>query len=228
MFKKIKPVKALYVVLALCVLMAGLGIRQAYLWFTQDQDRELNILSTNVVVHPIVYFVQDDDSEVDGKLYRDNGYYVINVSDPSAPNHITKLKIDIEYTGTTHSYMRVYIADMLFVTRENDNVTENITVLKEDLVYNVDASAWNDCRVLDSFFYYRKNSGLGKGVVTSGGASATTVPFISGVISEIAAGDSSHLYLEVRVDTVQINRIDAFWKPAYTGAPSPYDYIMAN
>lgn len=70
-----------------------------------------------------IFYQQAGGEQVPASNYvdPDTGYFIANISDPSALNYAGKLTINIRYKGVTKSYLRVYIGDMWLVNGSSIN-----------------------------------------------------------------------------------------------------------
>ena len=183
----------------------------SYAWLEQTKQRIHRLTASNVTAVPVVYFHQDNGLNV--LASRDiNGYYIINLNDRMSENYIGRMRIDIMYTGSTKSYMRIYMSDMWYTEVDTQTGMEETVFLKEntDMVYS--SAQWLDNRIYDKYFYYVSGVGNNRGIInnTSVDTGARLINFISGInnLSQINRGMA---LIEIRVEVVQFNRIEAFW-----------------
>lgn len=190
----------------LCAVFVAFSLLTATLaWLFQDRERQHTFSTTNFTFSADVYFLQSDNSHVSAQAYKDaqTGYYLVNISSASAINYAPKLHIDVKYKGLTRSYIRVYVNDMWLVS--------NKSIFKMDTVFNLAAGLWNDNRIYDKYYYYIGGTTEERGMVYSSTVNEEkTIGFISG-IQDFARINNGTLYLEVRAEAVQINRMQAFW-----------------
>ena len=204
-----------------CLLALPL-LSSTYAWLFITKERPHDIVATNLIVHPEVYFTTPDNvSTISADPYMDNGYYVVNLSDPMAPNYVSRLHVTINVTGTTRCYLRVYVADM-WVANEDDgngNIVKTV-FLQENTNFQHPINMWLDNRLYDTYYYYNYNNPTyGRGVVANPTEANLPIPFITGLSEEIGIIDNSELYLEIRAEVVQYNRLEAFWN--MTAIPLP-------
>jgi len=181
-------------------------------WLSKITERPHLLGVTSVTVSPSVFFLQSDNTAISAEAFRDNGYYKLNLDNPAAVNYAPKLRIDIRYKGTTHSYVRIFISDMTIVKTPvgNTSKVDETVILKEETKYNFN-ERWFDNRIYDRYFYYNFGSAANRGHMF--GESLTqeySFNFITG-ITDFAPLEDGELYIEIRVESVQINRIEAFW-----------------
>ncbi len=187
------------IILALSILSATLS------WLYQDRERSHKILATDFTLRTDVYYLQSDNTKVSAENYRDpqTGYYIVNISAPAAPNYAPKLRIDVRYQGITKSYLRVYVNDMWLINNES--------IFKMDTVFVTAPGLWTDNRLYDKYYYYTAGEGEERGLVSgSTPQEQKTYSFISG-IQDFGRISNGVLYLEIKADAVQLNRMEAFW-----------------
>jgi len=184
-------------------------------WLRKDFRRPHSLRTTSVEIHPDVYFLKSDGTRIPGSTYResDTTYYKINLDDPRADNYLSKLRVDIRYMGMTYSYVRVYIAEMGVIVGYDSNTHETYETIyiKEETDYTFNSN-WLDNRLYDKYVYFTANNAeAGKGAMNSLTENAfRTFNFITGVNNVLAVDDGA-MYLAIRAEAVQINRLEAFW-----------------
>jgi len=207
--RKIKRKKA--ALIAAAVIAAVITVTTiTYAWLQQTVFRDHQIVTTSIQADPRVYFLQNDGiTEIEAQ--RDsNGYYIADLSNASSPTYAGKLKIDIEFKGVTHSYIRVFVTEMLFEKEYTPSGLKESVFFREDLEFKT-TSDWLDNRLYDTFYYYQASSGDGRGIIFNDDEAITKpVPFIEG-IKDISVIENGEMRIEICVDTVQFNRINAFW-----------------
>lgn len=199
---KISLKSYLFFIGILALILSVVSVTNA--WLYQNKQRTHNIETSNFTFAADVFFLQADNSHTAAAAYKDaaTGYYLLNISDPNALNYAGKLNINVRYKGLTKAYMRVYIGDMWIVN--------NKSILKMDTDFNASA-LWLDNRIYDNYYYYVGGTGSERGMVYSDTADQEkTFSFVSG-IRNMAKISNASLYVEIRAEAVQINRINAFW-----------------
>ena len=184
-----------------------IAITASYAWIFQNKTREYNLQTSNFIIETDVFFLQNDEQQISASSYKDTatGYYIVNISDPSALNYAGKLNINIRYKGVTKAYLRVYVGDMWLVNGEAIN--------KENTEY-ITPTYWLENRIYDNYYYYSgyaDENEQERGVVYCDAINdERIIPFISG-IHNMAGIYNGELYLEIKAEAVQINRISSFW-----------------
>lgn len=202
---KLTSKKRYLLILCAVVLILSL-VTVSFAWLLQLRQRSHTITTSNFTLITDVYFLQNDGiTREPGSLHKDplTGYYIVDLSNPSALNYGNKLKVDIKYKGVTASYLRVYVGDMWLVN--------NKSIFKQDTVFLTPTGNWLDNRIFDKYYYYVGGIPEEKGMIYSPSDNQeVTYSFITG-IEDFARINSGILYLEIRADAVQINRMEAFW-----------------
>lgn len=196
------------VIAALLMLLTFLVATAA--WLSLEKGRPHVLSATGTTVWVDGYFM-NDGVKVAGSNYQENGCYLLDISNPAAPNYVKKFRADIYASGTTRSYLRVYVADMVIYPQENDEGTlVDTSILREALIYALPANTWYDNRNFDSRYYYVADGLPGRGILTPS-TSEVKFPLITGIASDIASVAGGKIYVDIRAETVQFNRIEAFW-----------------
>ena len=207
--KKSFSIKPFAVVLAFFIILLSLTY-DTFAWLSVFKTKTHNIISSNFVVQPDVYFLQSNGNKVAASR-DDKGFYIVNISNSSAVDFISKLRVDIRYRGVTKSYLRVYFSDMWYTKIDTPYGIEDTVFLKEGTRYRSNAADWYDNRYFDRCFYYSGGTMSEKGMVYSANIGAEVIlPFITGV-DEVSTIEDGVLKLEVQAEAVQFNRIEAFW-----------------
>lgn len=195
---------------AISILLVASILIASFAWLEEYVDKSHYFVTTSVTVNPHIFFTQTGGYTVEGSKYQDNGYYVVNLDDPSAENYAAKMQIRINFKGVTYSYLRVYLGEMWLVSDSLVGNSEDVVFLKPETDFGFTAN-WFDNRYYDNFIYYRGNSDAGIGVVYGSNENETrTLEMITGIRS-FEKVEGGKLYMEIRVEAVQINRLYAFW-----------------
>ena len=192
------------------ILGAGLiTATLAWLWAGISQPHELR--ATNLNIYAVVYFKQADGI-TDGGAYRENGYYVLDTVNPSAPNYFEKLRVDIGVKGRVRAYVRAALFDMMYRT---EGGTEQIP-LKEDAQYIL-AGDWLDDRLYDNYCYYTADMGYGRGLLLNPDEGEHIYPFVQGFNGEYTGFGGGTVNVEIRAEAVPFNRVSEFWGDTAAG-----------
>ena len=211
---------AIVAVLALLLVLVLVTVTVAV--FTQNKLKDQGIYSTNLIVNPHVFFLQDNGSEIPGTDFQDNGYYIADVSDPSSPNYITKLRVNVRLKGSSKAYMRIYMQDMWITNQDEAGLTIPDTVMyRENTDYKFSSSEWLDNRLFDNYFYYNETTRYGRGIIQNTGDTVYSFPFILGLNEDVSPIDGGRIYFEVRAETVQFNRLNEIWGVSDLPTPLP-------
>lgn len=226
-----------YLLYACCMLVLISLVSFTYAWLFQDKTREYDLTTTNVALKTNVYFAQSDGTTVSAAAYKDaqTGYYALNITDPTALNYAPKLRVDLTYQGVTHSFLRVLVSDMWYVKNTASSGTSSGTssalqassgytaIFKADTVFLTPQGQWMDNRIYDDCYYYMSGTGNDKGIVYGKTPDQVqTIPFITG-IQDFARIANGKLYIQIRGESVQVNRLAAFWNTS--ALPSGYGSV---
>jgi len=207
----------LLLITLVCLILAS---SLTYSWLTKTIDGPHSIHATNITAKPHVFFHQTNGTDIPASIDPVTNRYIINISDRSSPTFIEKLRINIELEGRTSAYLRIFLSDMWFRTFDDGFGNETRTIfIREDtkLLYN--HLQWLDNRLYDNYFYYIYNSNtmsqpkypqVNRGLIVPT-LEKQGITFISGIDGSVAEIKDGELHLEIRVEVVQFNRMEAFW-----------------
>ena len=218
---RIKRVRRLFLLAMSATLILSLYVSPTLSWLLHTITGPHSLNSTTLTLHTDVYFVQPDNSRLDGTDFLFQQYYLVDIEDEDAPNYLKKLRVDLKITGTTKAYIRVFTNDM-WLTSVDDGLGNLIKTvfIKDSIMFNHPENCWTDNRLYDSYFYYTyENTALynaarpsmNVGLYANPDETETVLPFITGINEDVGEIASGELHLEIRAEIIQFNRIEAFW-----------------
>ena len=171
----------------------------------QDFDYKMN-----------VYFLQDDGTRVDvirdsvdqGGYTSSTGAIKLDYTNPSAPNYVSHLRVEIKQLGSGVAFSRVKVShEWLYTTPDG---TETRLQGDVNLPYTINIDEFVDKRMSDGYIYHKgviKENDKDKDIVVIKGFDGAN--FDASAIS--ALNGTVELSVNVTVDAVQFNRCQQFW-----------------
>lgn len=187
------------IITSIIIIVISLGLISVFAWFLKE-DTIKNVGISNFQTTADVYFeVNNKRTEVNDYLV--GGLVKVNLFDKDAKNFIGNLRLDVKQKGFSPCYLRVRILEQ-WIDDKTDDIMQGANI-----PYIWD-NEWYDHRVADLCIYYKNM------ISTYDDATPMekTIPVIKGVNNDYLGADTGvSMYLQFKVETVQPNRMKAFW-----------------
>lgn len=185
-------------ILALAVLVYPVGL--AFGWYTVNRESNPNINPVPTTVTTAIRF------EGSQQEYTKDHLIDVDVTDATAENALSKLRVSVSVNSSQTVMLRLYIYPMW---------TEGgVTVNRGKIIFAYNSDYFLDNTATDNSFWYYDNASGGTGAQpfeldTNG--TARTFYIITGLNQTTRYESTTKLQLQVTASVVQANRYEQFW-----------------
>ncbi|MEG1719970.1 MAG: hypothetical protein RR306_06555 [Clostridia bacterium] len=208
---ELKNIKKKYIIATVLILILA-TLLFVFAWLLKD-DTVKNVGVSNFITNGDVYFMQGT-TRTEVTEYIKGGQIKVNTFDTTAPNFVGNLRFDVKQKGLSPCYLRVRLLEQWVDDKTEDIMPGDNIPYDYNTTTSTEKHKWYDNKRNDLCFYYY-GSGDGKLNTYDNKTDSTkpqeVIPFLKGTGSYLGVDSGTSLYITFKVETVQPNRLAAFW-----------------